>query len=155
MSSIDEATDNQQTSQAPSSSGTPPNLDPWQQNLIRDKRGTIRPVLANAITALRHCPAWKGQLGFNQFSDAAVCLKTRTEWTDNEDLLTAEWLQRQDIHVSKEIAAQAIQVVARDCKFHPVRDYLSSLAWDGTQRIDQWLTTYLGAAPADYVSAVG
>jgi predicted P-loop ATPase len=152
MPSIDGATNNQQAS---SSNATPSPVDLWQQNLIRDNRGLIRPVLANAITALRQCPAWKGQLGFNEFLDAPVCLKTLAEWCDNDDLLTAERLQRHGIYVSKEIAAQAVQVVARDCQFHPVRDYLTRLTWDGTPRIDSWLTEYLGAAQTDYASAVG
>jgi hypothetical protein len=32
---------------------------PWQQNLIRDRRGAIQPVLANALTALRFSAAPK------------------------------------------------------------------------------------------------
>jgi hypothetical protein len=39
--------------------------------------------------------------------------------------------------------------------FHPVCDYLDSLRWDGVPRIDQWLTTYGGAADDDYTRAVG
>ena len=39
--------------------------------------------------------------------------------------------------------------------FHPVRDYLSGLMWDGTPRIDAWLVTYGKAADTDYVNAVG
>lgn len=34
---------------------------------------------------------------------------------------------------------------AYDNAFHPVRDYLSSLTWDGDPRINTWLTTYGGA----------
>ena len=30
-------------------------------------------------------------------------------------------------------------------KFHPVRDYLDALSWDGTPRLDDWLVTYFGA----------
>jgi predicted P-loop ATPase len=30
-------------------------------------------------------------------------------------------------------------------RFDPVLDYLTSLKWDGTQRLNRWLTTYLGA----------
>jgi len=40
----------------------------WREELIRskptasNKQGTVYPILANAITALRHSPEWKGVL---------------------------------------------------------------------------------------------
>src|SRR5690606_24702631 len=53
------------------------------------------------------------------------------------------------------IAGQAVEVVARDHPFHPVREYLESLAWDGVPRIDAWLNTYLGVADTAYTRAIG
>jgi hypothetical protein len=44
---------------------------------------------------------------------------------------------------------------ARRQRFHPVKDYLAGLVWDGKPRIDDWLVTYGGAKPNEYVSAVG
>lgn len=46
----------------------------------------------------------------------------------------------------------------RECEenqFHPVRDYLSGLRWDGTPRLDTWLTTYLGVEDTPLVRAQG
>ncbi|UPJ97430.1 virulence-associated E family protein [Bradyrhizobium sp. 172] len=44
---------------------------------------------------------------------------------------------------------------ARQNSFHPVRDYLDGLKWDGVDRIDRWLTTYAGAVDTEYVRAIG
>ena len=44
--------------------------------------------------------------------------------------------------------------VARRNRFHPVRDYLSSLAWDQQPRIERWLIDYAGAPDTPYVRAV-
>jgi len=44
---------------------------------------------------------------------------------------------------------------ARTNAFHPVRDYLDGLTWDGTARLDRWLVDYGGAADSDYCRAVG
>jgi predicted P-loop ATPase len=44
---------------------------------------------------------------------------------------------------------------ARRNSFHPVRDYLNGLTWDGKPRLDQWLTTYGQAEDTAYVRAVG
>jgi predicted P-loop ATPase len=135
----------------------------WRDSLILNEDGNPRAVLANAITALRKAPEWTDVLGFNEFSLGTEAHKpppwprsrVGSEWTDNDDRLTANWLQHAGIYVSVEIAGQAVQTVARDRPFHPVREYLDSLKWDGTKRIDSWLSLYLGAVPKDYTAAVG
>ena len=40
-------------------------------------------------------------------------------------------------------------------KFHPVKEYLQSLHWDGKERIDTWLIFYGGAKDTDYVREIG
>ena len=62
-------------------------------------------------------------------------------WTDHEDRLAAEWLQRKSILVDVSIAAQAVQTVSKDHLFHPI---LETVQWDGVERLEQWLSTYLG-----------
>jgi hypothetical protein len=44
---------------------------------------------------------------------------------------------------------------ARRNAFHPVREYLASLKWDGQKRLDDWLVWYAGAADNELVRAVG
>lgn len=44
---------------------------------------------------------------------------------------------------------------ARRNGYHPVRDYLDSLEWDGTPRLGKWLCTYGEAKNTVYVRAVG
>lgn len=39
--------------------------------------------------------------------------------------------------------------------YHPVRDYLDSLTWDGVARLDDWLVRHCGAEDSEYVRAVG
>jgi predicted P-loop ATPase len=38
-----------------------------------------------------------------------------------------------------------VEVRGRECAFHPVRDYLQALQWDGKARVENWLPRYLGA----------
>ena len=135
----------------------------WKGALLLNADGNPRAVLANAITALRNAPEWGGVLGFNEFSLGSVALKAPpwprsrvgVEWSDHEDRLTANWLQREGIFVTVEIAGQAVQTVAKDHSFHPVRAYLDSLKWDGNERIDSWPSRYLGVKFDDYSAAVG
>src|ERR1019366_4477276 len=143
-------------------------LHPRHDNSPRGKppanttEGRILPVLANAIAAFLHSPEWGGVLAFNEFGCGTVVLKPapwgvvpKGEWTDHEDRLAAEWLQRQGILVSVEVAGQAVQTAARDHGFHPVKTYLRGLHWDGVNRLDRWLSTYLGTDDNEYSRAVG
>lgn len=43
---------------------------------------------------------------------------------------------------------------ARQNRFHPVRDYLDSLVWDGKSRISTWLIDNAGAENTPYIRAV-
>lgn len=56
---------------------------------------------------------------------------------------------------SQEYFWMVVKDAARRNAFHPVRDYLDGLRWDGTPRIDRWLATYGGAADTAYTRAVG
>jgi len=76
-------------------------------------------------------------------------------WRDEDDVRAAAWMQQQGIMVSKEIAAQAVQTVAREFPFHPIREYLTDLVWDKVPRINDWLTLYLSVDPSEYAAAVG
>jgi predicted P-loop ATPase len=44
---------------------------------------------------------------------------------------------------------------ARERPFHPVRDYLDALRWDGVNRLESWLTRYMGAPESPYSKAIG
>jgi predicted P-loop ATPase len=68
-----------------------------------------------------------------------------------------EWMQRHAIkRIGRDTAHQACDMMARENTFHPIRDYLEGLEWDGEPRLDRWLVDYLGVGPiSPYVSMVG
>jgi predicted P-loop ATPase len=139
--------------------------DSWKNNLIVSVSGSPKPLLANAVTALRECPAWGAALtydgfGLETFLDASPPWSMELEWiprawSSHDDLLATDWLQRQGIAVNSNTTAQAVELVAKDRQFHPVLDYLDSLGHDDTPRASTWLSQYLGAAPTGYNQAVG
>ena len=51
--------------------------------------------------------------------------------------------------------AAVLRVEAHANTFHPVRDYLAGLKWDGTPRLDKWLTTYAGAKDTELIQQFG
>jgi predicted P-loop ATPase len=105
-------------------------------------------------------------LGYDEFALTAMALRpppwVRTNgewpqraWSDRDDTLTAEWLQRQGIGVTERVAAVAVQAVAQEHSYHPVRDYLAGLKWDGANRLESLAATYLGADDTPSHAAVG
>ena len=51
------------------------------------------------------------------------------------------------VGVAKQNVLDAVRIVALRNRFHPVRDYLVSLTWDGTSRVDTWLEKFVGVTP--------
>ncbi|WP_212468239.1 virulence-associated E family protein [Bradyrhizobium sp. AUGA SZCCT0182] len=90
-------------------------------------------------------PPWEA--GRNDFSNRP--------WSQRDDALATDWLQHMGISVGLETTQQAIETVARDNEFHPLRDYLDGLHWDGINRTSNWLALYLGAEDTPYTRAVG
>ena len=128
----------------------------WRVHLLASKtEQQPRPMLANALLALREAPEWHGVIGFDDFVLTIMMLRPPPwqrvgfdgprRWHDNDDILTAEWMQRQGIAVNERVAGSAVQVVAGEHPYHPVRDYLDGLTWDGKNRLEVFAADYLGA----------
>lgn len=142
--------------------------DAWRKHLIRvvAKDGTVggpKSILANVVTALRFSPEWVGVLALNEFSMHVTTQKPapwqldadvgKKNWSDYEDSRCCEWMQHEGICVGSKIVAEAVQTVARENPFHPVKDYLSGLTWDGIPRTEEWLIRYCGAEDTPFVRA--
>ncbi len=56
---------------------------------------------------------------------------------------------------TKELFEDVLTDVAHQNRFHPVRDWLDSVEWDGRPRIDDWLVHYGGAENTKFNRAVG
>jgi len=64
-------------------------------------------------------------------------------------------LEKCGLRLGKDVFVDAVLDLARYQTFHPVKDYLDSLTWDGTPRIDNWLIKYAGAADTELNRAFG
>ena len=63
--------------------------------------------------------------------------------------------ERYHFRPGKDFFWMVVEDEARRHAFNPVHDYLDGLTWDGTPRIDKWLTTYGKAEASEYTQAVG
>jgi predicted P-loop ATPase len=116
------------------------------------------------VIAFREAQEWSRVLGFDALRQRTVLRNPPpwgapgardVDWENHDDLLAAIWLQENQISVTPEVAGQAIEVVARESKFHPVREHLDGLRWDGKPRLETWLSYYMGVDDSEYSRAVG
>lgn len=150
------------------------NDDPaWLDDGVRDGGGRLIANLANALLALRNDPAIVGCFARDEMARATMLVKAlpserRTPGkahkpsklprpVRDEDVgLVQELIQRNGLpRIAKDTIFQAVAIVADEHRFHPLRDYLDALKWDGKRRVDEWLAYYLGAPPTIYHHEIG
>ena len=87
-------------------------------------------------------------LSYNAFAAKALASWQGSTQALDDATVHRAWLQiDEQFHFRPSLKFFEIMVgdLARRDTFHPIRAYLDSLKWDGTSRIDSWLTTYGGA----------
>lgn len=134
---------------------------PWIPDLRWDK-GSLSSCLLNVYQILAHHPDWQGVVAFDEMALCTVKRKAPPyaegrvgEWDAQDDSRTAMWIQRvYDFSASSVMVAEAVEVLARANAWHPVREWLRSLKWDGQKRLNGWLTNYLGVALSPYSARV-
>lgn len=139
----------------------------WRRQLLR-KDDRLIDCRENVYLMLCHHPLWHGVLYLDEFArrivkrqpapwDRAVDFVSGVEWSHEDDLRLGLWLaQREGLIVrSQDNLAAAVAWVATESRFHPVRNYLDSLAWDGQSRLADWLTDYLGVKKSEYAMLAG
>jgi predicted P-loop ATPase len=135
----------------------------WAEELVLDKDGKPLSNLANLILTLSNAPAWKGVLAYDEFAARVVTRQfppwgwepRDSPWTDHHDSLTRVWFQTKDMNPAAGDVGRAVQAAARHNPFHPIRDFLDPLVWDGTPRADSWLVTHFHADDTPYIRAIG
>ncbi len=133
-----------------------PGVD-WQSLLQRTDKGVVKATSYNTRLILAHDPAWKGVLGYCEFSHTVQKRQAPPwspslpgEWEDNDDAELRFWLAgRYGIEPKGQDLLDAVYGAAAANPYHPVRDYLDGLAWDGVPRLHRWLRDYLHAAHED------
>lgn len=142
-----------------------PRDDDWRDALILNADGGVkRQSIANAVAFLLNEDRLDGLFVHDDFL-AQIVVTRAPPWalngfepgpiTDPDIAGLRVYLERQGITVSKMDAYGAIEYVAAQRHVNCVRDYFTALNWDGVQRLDNWLTYYLGVEPSRYVAAVG
>lgn len=123
---------------------------------VTDK-GLVRQSIQNAVTVLLKDPLLAGRIRRNELTDKTEIIgdvgwkRRGSAITDTDVNQIRLYLEKTyGLTREKQIRA-AIDIVSSENSFHPIRDYLNSLKWDGRERIRYLLPRYLGAEESPYV----
>ena len=79
------------------------------------------------------------------------------EWDEEDDLMLGEYLLR--VHGlglrAKGTLRDGVMMAARSNRYNPVVDLIRSEKWDGTKRLEHWLTWVYGVKEREYTQLIG
>lgn len=140
----------------------------WYYDREKDRWNVSRKTV---ITALERAADLRGVVAYDELRNTVVCRRAGPwkyskpgEIRGADALLLGKWMS--DTWglpaISKASLEEGIQTVAHAARFHPVREWLGTLEWDGKSRINNWLVYVLGESPAtvkpallEYMQLVG
>lgn len=134
----------------------------WLNDMELSGRGTFTQTINNILLIINNDRNLKGLFAYNQF-DQREYITGPAPWnhdaalrpaSDKDDAGLRLYLERHyKIHQAGK-TKDAMDVAGITNGFHPVRDYLNTLVWDGVERLDSMFIDTLGANDTPYVRSV-
>ena len=116
----------------------------WMAELRRTPKGELKASFGNLVRILTHDPEYAGKLRLDEMQGAVRL--ARVDVTDAAvSSIRVDIEQRYAIQPGDAETARAVQLVASKNAFHPVRDFLKRLKWDGVQRLSDVASKILKA----------
>jgi len=103
-----------------------------------------RTTLRNLDRILRGDPMFAGTLRWNELKQAVMWRGVALQDHHITELRLAI-VERHDVEFNEKPTYEGLSLVARENSYHPVRDWLDTLEWDGIERLDGWLHRWCGA----------
>lgn len=146
----------------PNPSGAYSTITNWASlGLELSDKGVPHPNLDNAAALLERHPAMQGHFWYDEFLQRILSTwnleREPREWTDSDDARLALWMQRvmKIGRMAVGTARDAVTVVAMAHRRNECREWLESLTWDGTPRLETLIPKAFGAEDNAYTQAVG
>lgn len=126
----------------------------WHERLSRNlTNNSLKSNISNICLILENDEEYKGKIEFNELTQ--MYSFNRNYWTDFVDSRLKLFLeQKYDIATSIENISHACNIIADDHRYHPIKEYLQSVQWDGKSRVESVFSDFLGATNNQYTRAV-
>ena len=126
----------------------------WRNDLKRNLTdNAVKNTMQNLEIIFRNDLNYSGKIEFNELSQMRTF--DRKEWKDVTD-------NRIKLHLEKEYSLvtsinginQVCSIIADDNSYHPIKEYLNSVQWDGISHLKSVFTDFLGATDNIYTQSV-
>lgn len=126
------------------------------ESLDTDKNGNYCSSLKNFCRIISKDPNFDC-VKYNTFADRVVISnplpwdngqKYPRDWKDNDDSSLRVYLNDEPYSMNpkpQDVRDAFNSVIINDRAYHPIRDYIKTLTWDGTPRLDRLFIDYFGA----------
>lgn len=126
----------------------------WKSKLNRNSTdNAIKNNLKNIFLILNNDTQYKDKIEFNELTQMRTFC--RTDWNDVIESRLKLYLEQQyDLMTSIESINHICNIIASDHSYHPIKEYLNSVQWDGIHRIKSVFSDFLGATDNIYTQSV-
>ena len=135
----------------------PMSIEEVKAMLDTTEKGGVRNSIKNCLTVFQHDPLLSGAIAYNLLTDRTDIVKPigydrspSASMTDTDMKYIRLYLEENYDLTSEKKIMDAADLSAHQNSYHPVRDFLNSLTWDGTERIRYCLHHFLGAEADEY-----
>lgn len=136
-------------------------VDDIRLDLEKSDKGGVKQTIENCMTVFYRDPMLKGAIRKNELT-CRLDLKIKTGWkrsisgslTEVDEYQIQRYMERTYGLRSENNINKAIHIIASENGYHPIKQYLESLEWDGEERIKHVMTKYLGVDEDEYSEAL-
>lgn len=132
-----------------------------QESLPYNKDGSVKATITAVATIVANDPELRGRLRYNEFTgdtDVSGPLPWKRQgkvWTNADDACLRAWFDRKWGLSGKDKIYDGFMTAVTAAGYHPVKEYLEGLVWDGTKRLGRIFADVLGAADTPLNARLG
>lgn len=120
-----------------------------------NEKGKVIQSIGNCVKAIYYDERLKDMFRYNEMTDmvevyGAWWKQCSATISDNDVNNIRLYLETTYGLAHEKNIPRAIDIIAHQRSYHPVREYLANLKWDGGKYIENLLPKYLGAEKSDY-----
>ena len=131
-------------------------VDEIREGLDSTAKGGVKNSIKNCVTVFRCDPLFKDAIKHNILTERTDIVKP-LGWqrlsgtlTDTDMPYILLYLEDNYGLTNEKKIESALRIIANENQYHPIRDYLDGLIWDGQERIRYALHRFLGADTDDF-----